>query len=227
MSPEQTGKSLRHLFAFRSCISASIREIQLLDRGPLLRRGFTREFPPGKISLVVAPNGSGKSTLLRCIAGIVEPSTGSIVFQLDGSEIKLPEDPVKKAAVIAWLPAEDDFAFPQDPLDLTLAGRWRFHQGKPSQNDIEAAQACMMATGLPTDLSIPVNQLSSGQKRRLNLARVLCQDADILLLDEPFRGLDNTGRAKVSALLEWLAQAGRTIIIADPLEANPAMQDLR
>lgn len=213
---DTSASSLTALFAPRRCAGVLVENVQIHDRGALLRDGFTKNFPPGIMSFVVAPNGSGKSTLLAALAGLLTPASGRIKIMGDGSTIKNPDDPLARAALVAWLPPEDDFPLAQDPVDVVLAGRWRFHHGKPSNVDGQAALACMMATGLPANLEVASSQLSSGQKRRLNLARVLCQDADIILLDEPFRGLDETGHIKIATLLDWLAGAGRTIIIADP-----------
>ena len=84
------------------------------------------------------------------------------------------------------------------------------------ETDYEIAHACISATGLDPNTKKKTTELSSGQQRRLNLARVIAQDADILLLDEPWRGLDEDGRTNLHQLFQVLANIGRNIIIADP-----------
>ena len=185
-----------------------VTDLRLKDRGAILADGYSADFTDGKIHHITAPNGAGKSSLLACLAGLLKPDSGSIAVQ------GLAD---KKAALISWLPPDDDFTMPQCTIDVVLAGRWRFHLGRPTQADQGIAMQCLDALGIGDLHNKASTELSSGQKRRVNLARVIAQDAAIMLLDEPFRGLDATARHSCREVIMALADRGRTIIVADPM----------
>ncbi len=201
----------------RPCTGLRVSKLCLRGRGQLLENGFSAEFLPARIHLLAAPNGAGKSSLLASLAGLLKPDSGGSTFH-NGSDVVLPH-------LISWLPPDDDFVLPQAANEIVQAGRWRFHRGRPSKDDREIARFCLDSLGfrglqglqgLQELHARPSSELSSGQKRRVNLARVLAQDADILLLDEPFRGLDHPARESCQKIFELLAGRGRTVIIADP-----------
>ena len=185
-----------------------VTDLRLKDRGAILADGYSADFTDGKIHHITAPNGAGKSSLLACLAGLLKPDSGSIAVQ------GLAD---KKAALISWLPPDDDFTMPQCAIDVVLAGRWRFHLGRPTQADQGIAMQCLDALGIGDLHNKASTELSSGQKRRVNLSRVIAQDAAIMLLDEPFRGLDATARHSCREVIMALADRGRTIIVADPM----------
>jgi len=185
-----------------------VTDLRLKDRGAILADGYSADFTDGKIHHITAPNGAGKSSLLACLAGLLKPDSGSIAVQ------GLAD---KKAALISWLPPDDDFTMPQCAIDVVLTGRWRFHLGRPTLADQGIAMQCLDALGIGDLHNKASTELSSGQKRRVNLARVIAQDAAIILLDEPFRGLDANARHSCREVIMVLADRGRTIIVADPL----------
>jgi len=185
-----------------------VTDLRLKDRGAILGDGYSADFTDGKIHHITAPNGAGKSSLLACLVGLLKPDSGSIAVQGLADQ---------KAALISWLPPDDDFTMPQCAIDVVLAGRWRFHLGRPTQADQGIAMQCLDALGIGDLHNKASTELSSGQKRRVNLARVIAQDAAIILLDEPFRGLDTTARHSCREVIMVLADRGRTIIVADPL----------
>lgn len=159
-------------------------------------------FAPGSLTAVVGPNGAGKTTLLRALAGLHKPESGRITHE--------------GTARIALLPqlAALDRAFPISCLDVVMQGLWPrigAFRGVSAQ-DRELAEHALAAVGLSGFGKRPVGSLSAGQTQRLLFARLLVQDADILLLDEPFNAVDARTSADLLRLVrEWHGE-GRTVI---------------
>ncbi|MCB4822875.1 metal ABC transporter ATP-binding protein [Roseicella aerolata] len=158
-------------------------------------------FAPGSLTAVVGPNGAGKSTLLRALAGLHRPETGRI----EGA-----------AGQIALLPqaAAVDRAFPIACLDVVLFGLWgetgAFRAiGRAGR---ERARAALAAVGLAGFEARPAGSLSAGQFQRLLFARLLLQDAPVILLDEPFNALDARTAADLLAMVHRWHGEGRTVV---------------
>jgi zinc/manganese transport system ATP-binding protein len=159
-------------------------------------------FAPGSLTAVVGPNGAGKTTLLRALAGLHKPESGRIAQ--DG------------AARIALLPqlAALDRGFPIACLDVVMQGLWPrvgAFRGVPATERERAGQA-LAAVGLSGFGKRPVGSLSAGQTQRLLFARLLVQDADILLLDEPFNAVDARTSADLLRLVRDWHGEGRTVV---------------
>lgn len=159
------------------------------------------EFAPGSLTAVVGPNGAGKSTLLRGIAGLQAPLEGRI----EGA-----------AGQVALLPqaAGLDRSFPITCLDAVLFGLWPSAGAFRAISRAERARAAeaLEAVGLTGFAGRIVGTLSAGQFQRLLFARLLLQDAPVLLLDEPFTALDERTAADMLALIHRWHGEGRTII---------------
>jgi iron complex transport system ATP-binding protein len=150
--------------------------------------GTTVRVQPRVVTGIVGPNGSGKSTLLRALAGLASLDAGSV--SLDGVPIG-QITPKIRARRIAYMPqASSDHAF--TALELVLMGRYP-HMGMfqmESRSDIQIAEDAMQQTGTSDFASRRMHELSGGERQRVSLARVLAQQADVLLLDEPTASLD-------------------------------------
>lgn len=175
------------------------------DRHPAVHH-LSGEVAPGALLAVIGPNGAGKSTLFRGIVGILKPLSGTILT--GGID---PKD-------IAYLPqtADIDRSFPISVFDFVGTGLWRrtgFLGGIGKGARREIAQA-LVAVGLSGFENRGIGTLSGGQLQRMLFARVLLQDARLIVLDEPFNAID----AKTSAdLLELVRQwhgEGRTVLAA-------------
>jgi zinc/manganese transport system ATP-binding protein len=161
------------------------------------------QFAPGSLTAVVGPNGSGKSTLLKSIMGLLP---------LGGGRVDLPVPRQR----IAYLPqlAEIDRGFPMDVRDCVLLGCWP-RQG--AWGGVDAAQlaradTALQAVGLGDFGRRSIGSLSSGQLQRVLFARMVVQDADLILLDEPFNAMDSKTTAALLGLIrEWHSQQ-RTVI---------------
>ena len=161
-------------------------------------------FATGSLTAVVGPNGAGKSTLLKAIVGLL-PSAGGAL------QVSVPRQQ------IAYLPqtSEIDRGFPIDVADCVLLGCWSTTGAFGPVTDPlrERAAAALQAVGLDGFDRRPVGSLSSGQLQRLMFARLLVQDASLILLDEPFSAIDaRTSHALLQLVLQWHA-SGRTVIV--------------
>ena len=157
-------------------------------------------FAAGSLTAVVGPNGSGKSTLLKGIMGMVLPIGGTI----------------RRSGDIAYLPqsADIDKSFPATVNELIGLGLWKRRGvfGRLDAADREQIAAALHAVGLDGFARRPIDTLSGGQMQRALFARVLLQDAPMVLLDEPFAAIDeNTVRDLLHLVGHW-HEEGRTVI---------------
>jgi zinc/manganese transport system ATP-binding protein len=175
------------------------------DRHPAVHH-LVGEIPPGALLAVVGPNGAGKSTLFRGIVGILKPLAGSIGL----GDIH--------ARDIAYLPQTIDIdrSFPISVFDFVGTGLWRSTgpfgaMGKSAGARIAQALA---AVGLNGFENRPIGTLSGGQMQRMLFARVLLQDARVIVLDEPFNAIDAKTSADLIALVRRWHFEKRTVLAA-------------
>jgi len=190
----------RHRLEVRG-LTVSYREVRALEDV-----GFATEC--GRCLALVGPNGAGKSTLLKSLAGILAPEAGTILWR--GAAL------TSAHRELAYLPqrGEVDWQFPITVRGLVEMGRypnlgwWRPFQ-KHDREIVDRALAAMQLEPLATR---QISALSGGQQQRTFLARALAQEAHVLLLDEPFTGLDQPAEEALRRLLRDLAAEGRLII---------------
>lgn len=173
------------------------------DRHPAIHH-VSGEFKPGSLSALVGPNGGGKTTLLKTIVGLLRPAAGRV--ELMGFT---RQD-------IAYLPqiAEIDRSFPINVLDVVQIGYWRrvgvFR--RVGADLTERALTALQAVGLDGFAGRPIGTLSAGQFQRALFARVMLQDAPVILLDEPFAAIDaRTTRDLLDLVRRWHGE-NRTIV---------------
>jgi manganese/zinc/iron transport system ATP- binding protein len=156
------------------------------------------QIPKGTFAAVIGPNGAGKSTFLKTALGLVKPLSGKIT--LDGT--------------VAYVPQREtvDWDFPITAFELVLMGRYNRLGlfGRLRQADREAAKTALEQVGMSEFASRQIGELSGGQQQRLFIARALVQNADIILLDEPFANVD---LATEKALVAILKKSGKTILV--------------
>jgi len=174
------------------------------DRHPAVHH-LSGEVASGALLAVVGPNGAGKSTLFRGLVGILKPLSGSIVTGLDARDI-------------AYLPqsADIDRSFPISVFDFVGTGLWRTTGlfggiGKAAQDKIAQALSAVGLTGFENRI---IGTLSGGQMQRLLFARVLLQDARVIVLDEPFNAIDAKTSADLLLLVKRWHAEGRTVLTA-------------
>jgi zinc/manganese transport system ATP-binding protein len=175
------------------------------DRHPAVHH-LSGEVNSGALVAVVGPNGAGKSTLFRGIVGVLKPLAGSILT--GGLDVR----------DIAYLPqtADIDRSFPISVFDFVGTGLWRsvgFFGGIGKAAREKIAQA-LAAVGLNGFENRSIGTLSGGQMQRLLFARVLLQDARLIVLDEPFNAIDSKTSADLLALVRRWHAEGRTVLAA-------------
>jgi zinc/manganese transport system ATP-binding protein len=157
----------------------------------------------GSLTAVVGANGSGKSTLMKGIVGVLKP--------MAGESLKMP------GARIAYLPqqSELDRSFPARVVDLVSMGLWpkRGLLGRYTAEDKASVKRALMAVGLEGFEARPLDTLSGGQLQRALFARVLVQDAEIILLDEPFNAIDARTVTDLIALIKRWHGEKRTVMV--------------
>jgi zinc/manganese transport system ATP-binding protein len=158
----------------------------------------------GSLTAVVGPNGAGKSTLLKGVAGALKPLAGRI--ELSGG----------RATRVAYLPqaADLDRSFPLVVYDLVAMGLWGRAGafGRIGRRDRPAIEAALAAVGLTGFERRPIGTLSGGQMQRALFARLLLQDAAVILLDEPFTAIDAKTTADLLDLVRRWRDEARTVV---------------
>ncbi|KXF79196.1 manganese/iron transporter ATP-binding protein [Paramesorhizobium deserti] len=170
------------------------------------------EIPTGTISALVGVNGSGKSTLFKAIMGFVRPSKGVI------SILGQPAGQALKKNVVAYVPQNEDvdWNFPVLVEDVVMMGRYG-HMNMmriPKASDHAAVTAALERVGMSDFRKRQIGELSGGQKKRVFLARALAQDGHVILLDEPFTGVDVKTEDAIIELLRVLRDEGRVMLVS-------------
>ena len=166
----------------------------------------------GKVCGLIGMNGSGKSTLFRSIMGLVRSDTGQVL--IDG---KTP-DVARHRGVVGYVPQSEevDWAFPVSVREVVMMGRYG-RQGftrRTRAEDRAAVAEALERVELTEYADRQIGQLSGGQRKRAFVARGLAQQADVLLLDEPFAGVDKRSEATIVRLLKELADDGGTVLVS-------------
>lgn len=172
--------------------------------------GVNLRVPVGELVGLIGPNGAGKSTLFKSMLGLIPRRRG---------EVLAFGRPVEDArADIAYMPQieEVDWDFPASVMDVVLMGRYRSVRpfGRWSKADRTAAAEALERVQLAPFARRQVGQLSGGQRRRVLMARAIARGARLLLLDEPFAGLDAGVQHDLIGILDDLAREGRAILMA-------------
>lgn len=186
--------------------------------------GVNLHVTEGRVTGLIGMNGSGKSTLFKTIMGIVRPDAGSVTIA-EGTPTA-----ARKKGLVGYVPQSEavDWSFPVSVRDVVMMGRYG-HQGMTRRTrpaDRDAVDQALERTDL-TDLQHrQIGQLSGGQRKRAFVARGIAQEARILLLDEPFAGVDKRSEAMIVRLLREMAASGHTVLVSThDLHALPELAD--
>tara|TARA_R110002124_G_scaffold64635_4_gene176388 strand:- start:4016 stop:4774 length:759 start_codon:yes stop_codon:yes gene_type:complete len=182
-------------------------------RGQAAVRAVGFEASGGEIVALVGPNGAGKSSLLRLCAGLLEPAFGQI--ELDGLALR-ELAPGQRARRIAYMPPDGSSAWPMPVRRIVALGR--VPHLKPlrrlTAEDEAAIEMALERAGIAGLAERPFDQLSSGERARVLLARALATQADLILLDEPTAALDPRHQLGVMEILRAEANRGALVIVA-------------
>ncbi len=192
-------------------------EVLALDRASL-------RLASGRVTGLIGLNGSGKSTLLKAVMGMVAVQSGSV------SVLGLAPDAARRAGLVGYVPQaeEVDWTFPVTVREVVTMGRYGrmgpLRRTRPS--DVAAVDVALERVGLTALADRQVGALSGGQRKRVFVARCLAQEAPVLLLDEPFAGVDQRSQSGITALLRALVAEGRSVLVSThDLQALPELTD--
>ncbi|RTL68742.1 MAG: metal ABC transporter ATP-binding protein [Pseudonocardiaceae bacterium] len=193
--------------------------------GPLVALdGVSLRLAPGTVCGLIGMNGSGKSTLFKSVMGLLRADAGRV--RIAG------HDPAaaRRRGIVGYVPQAEavDWSFPVSVRDVVTMGRYgRLGALRRTRAPDRVAVADALARVELTDLADrQIGQLSGGQRKRAFVARGIAQGAEVLLLDEPFAGVDKRSEATMSALFTDLAADGCAVLIAThDLHALPALAD--
>ncbi len=170
------------------------------------------DIPRGTVTALVGVNGAGKSTLFKAIMGFVPAAAGQIT--LLGRTVKQ----ALRENLVAYVPQSEevDWAFPVLVEDVVMMGRYG-HMGflrRPRAADHAAVEQALKRVNMQEYRHRQIGELSGGQRKRVFLARALAQDGQVILLDEPFTGVDVKTEDQIVALLRELRDEGRVMLVS-------------
>lgn len=165
--------------------------------------------PSGVLLAIAGPNGGGKTTFIKSVLGLITPITGTVSFF--GAHLST------QRSRVAYIPQRlsVDWDFPATVFDVVMMGRYaqlgwlRW----PSQNDTHKVYEALAQVQLSAYANRHISELSGGQQQRVFVARALVQEAELLLLDEPFVGIDIKTEKIIMQILRTLQQQGKTIVV--------------
>jgi manganese/iron transport system ATP-binding protein len=183
--------------------------IHLAYNGNVVLQNVNLRIQAGELVAVVGPNGAGKTTLLKIIVGVLKPNRGKVnIFgHMPGGHV-----------CIAYVPqrSQVDWSFPVTVDEVVMMGRIRkigpFRW--PQKKDWGFIRQALRQVGMSEYADRQIGELSGGQQQRVFLAQALAQEAEIILLDEPFTGLDISSQEAIIAMLHELKQTGVTILVS-------------
>ncbi len=172
-------------------------------------KGINLSIESGNIVGIVGPNGAGKSTLFKGILGLLRPDSGEV--EIFG---KPASDTLKE---VAYIPQKEqfDWDFPINVFDLVMMGRYSHisYFGKPAKYDKDIVEDSLSKLEMIKFSQTQIRHLSGGQQQRAFIARALAQQSSLLMLDEPFVGVDAKTEEAILSLMKELKNQGKTIII--------------
>ncbi len=170
------------------------------------------DIPKGTITALVGVNGAGKSTLFKAIMGFVPLAAGSI------SILGMPAREALRRNLIAYVPQSEevDWNFPVLVEDVVMMGRYGHMNFLriPSRHDHAMVADALVRVGMADFRKRQIGELSGGQRKRVFLARALAQEGQVILLDEPFTGVDVTTEEQIVALMRDLRDEGRVMLVS-------------
>lgn len=180
--------------------------------GLVALRDASFKLGPGVICALVGVNGSGKSTLFKAIMGFIRPVKGRV--RIGGGSV----EQARRSKRIAYVPQSEevDWTFPVSVWDVVMMGRYGHmnFMRLPSAADKRIVEESLDRVGMRDFKERQIGELSGGQKKRVFLARALAQRGSIMLLDEPFTGVDVTTEETIITLLRSLRDEGHIILVS-------------
>ncbi|MCW7076633.1 MAG: ABC transporter ATP-binding protein [Candidatus Syntrophoarchaeum sp.] len=180
-----------------------IKDLTFSYPGHTILDGITVEIEPSEFFGIIGPNGTGKTTLIKCIDTILKPHGGCVM--LDGMEVR-DLDKRELAKRIGYVPQHAPGGFPATVFDTILMGRRPYIGWRVTEKDLERVLETVELLGIE-ELSLrPFGELSGGERQKVLVARALCQDPEVLLLDEPTSNLDIKHQLEVMKIIQTITR---------------------
>jgi ABC-type Mn2+/Zn2+ transport system ATPase subunit len=195
-----------------ACSSINVENVTVAYHGKVALDSASLQLKASSICGLVGMNGSGKSTLFKAVMGFVKPTTGRVL--INGLPIRM----VQKKNLVAYVPQSEevDWNFPVSVHDVVMMGRYGYMNilRIPSVTDKRVVRESLERVEMWSMRDRQIGELSGGQKKRTFFARALAQQGTVLLLDEPFTGVDiKTEKVMIDLLME-LRDMGNTILVS-------------
>lgn len=186
-----------------------IKNLTVAYQGDLILDHLSINFPLGKLTGIIGPNGAGKSTMIKGALGLIKSQSGQTFCN------GIPLNKVKNKIAYVEQRAVLDLSFPISVLEVILTGSYpklgMF--STPSVREKKATLEALNKVDLVPLKDHQIGQLSGGQLQRVFIARAIVQDADVVILDEPFVGIDMVSEQKIMAILKEWCRMGKTVIV--------------
>jgi len=185
-------------------IAISVQNVSKSFGNEEILHGVSRDFEEGKIHGIVGNNGSGKTVLMKCICGFLLPTRGKIFvnYKQVGKDVDFPDD----IGIIIETPGFLPNTSGMKNLQILASLRKRITK--------ETIRHTLRRVGLDPDMKKSVSKYSLGMRQRLGIAQAIMENPGILILDEPFNGLDKIGVQHMRDLIKGLREEGKTILLA-------------
>ena len=190
-------------------IAIEIKNLRMTFGRDEVLKGITHSFEKGKVHGIVGNNGSGKTVMMKCICGFLKPTSGTV--KVDGKVIGRQEDFPKNLGLIIEAPGFLPHLSGFRNLSILASVNKKIDKNRIKET--------IRLVGLDPDMKKPVGKYSLGMRQRLGIAQAIMEDPELLILDEPFNGLDKNGVQDMRELVKSLAEKGKTIILSSH---NPA-----
>ncbi|AKO45896.1 metal ABC transporter ATP-binding protein [[Haemophilus] ducreyi] len=182
------------------------------NNGHLALENVSFQLQHGTVCALIGVNGGGKSTLFKSLMGLVKPLTGQVLLN------QMPIQKALKQNLVSYVPQSEevDWQFPVSVYDVVMMGRYGYMNflRNPSALDKQKVEQAMQHVDISHLQHRQIGELSGGQKKRVFLARALAQESQIILLDEPFTGVDVKTENVIVALLQQLRSEGHLVLVS-------------
>lgn len=173
-------------------------------------KNINRDFEQGKIHGIVGNNGSGKTVLMKCICGFLHPTKGKVLvnYKQVGKDVDFPDDMGIIIETPGFLP------------NLSGIKNLQILASLKKKISVDVIRSTIERVGLDPNMKKPVSKYSLGMRQRLGIAQAIMEDPSILILDEPFNGLDKHNVIQMRKLIKSLRADGKTILLASHNQAD-------
>ena len=202
-------------------VAVAVRSLTYAYNGTAVLADIDLDVPRGSLFTIIGPNGSGKTTLLRLLSGLNHPKSGTITANGRNLTHFKRRDLARTLAIVPQsMPASFPFTVRQTVLMARTPRQGLL--GMETPHDHEAARTAMRYTGVEHLADHSMDRISGGERQRAFIARALCQEPDILLLDEPTAALDYAHQIRIMDLMDHLTKNQETTVILVSHDLNLA-----